>query len=275
MATTIKLRRDTAANWTSTNPILAAGEPGLETDTTKTKYGNGTDRWRTLPYAYGGLGAFPTFNGGTLTNSLTILDVTSSTSYSTGALTIAGGVGIQGDLYTGGNVNSNKLYVQTSGYDANNHGLAIANAGTSLVGITLQGSGDKIVKIAQSNGTVYLTANTGTDFDPTSGSMLIVSKNDTIVLATTSATNATSGALQVAGGAGISGDLYVQGGVYADGGQQVLTTVSFADLISTIAIPYNATGSSWAVYPPAKPTTVQEAIDRIVLLLNSHYGRIP
>ena len=29
----IKLRRDTAANWTSANPTLAAGELGFETDT--------------------------------------------------------------------------------------------------------------------------------------------------------------------------------------------------------------------------------------------------
>ena len=31
----IKLRRDLAATWTSTNPTLAAGEPGYETDTKK------------------------------------------------------------------------------------------------------------------------------------------------------------------------------------------------------------------------------------------------
>jgi hypothetical protein len=40
MASLIKLRRDTAANWTSVNPTLASGEPGLETDTLKIKYGN-------------------------------------------------------------------------------------------------------------------------------------------------------------------------------------------------------------------------------------------
>jgi hypothetical protein len=54
MTTRIKLRRDTAANWTSQNPILALGEPGLETDTRKIKYGDGTSHWSTLPYAAGG-----------------------------------------------------------------------------------------------------------------------------------------------------------------------------------------------------------------------------
>lgn len=49
----IKLRRDTAAAWTSANPILAAGEPGLETDTGKIKYGDGATAWQSLDYSGG------------------------------------------------------------------------------------------------------------------------------------------------------------------------------------------------------------------------------
>lgn len=41
-----RIRRDTAANWTSVNPTLALGEPGLETDTRRVKYGDGTTAWR-------------------------------------------------------------------------------------------------------------------------------------------------------------------------------------------------------------------------------------
>jgi hypothetical protein len=48
--TVIKLRRDTAANWESTNPVLASGEEGYETDTGLRKVGNGTVAWMTLPY---------------------------------------------------------------------------------------------------------------------------------------------------------------------------------------------------------------------------------
>lgn len=44
-------RRDTAANWTSTNPTLAAGEIGIETDTYKFKVGNGSTAWTSLPYS--------------------------------------------------------------------------------------------------------------------------------------------------------------------------------------------------------------------------------
>jgi len=53
MTTRIKLRRDTAANWTETNPVLAQGEPGLETDTSKVKYGDGETAWADLDYASG------------------------------------------------------------------------------------------------------------------------------------------------------------------------------------------------------------------------------
>lgn len=49
--TTIKLRRGTASEWTTANPILAAGEMGIETDTRKFKFGDGTTPWNTLAYA--------------------------------------------------------------------------------------------------------------------------------------------------------------------------------------------------------------------------------
>jgi len=47
---TIQLRRGTANQWTTANPILAAGEAGYETDTKKLKYGDGTSNWTSLPY---------------------------------------------------------------------------------------------------------------------------------------------------------------------------------------------------------------------------------
>lgn len=49
----IVVRRDTAANWTSANPTLAAGEIGFETDTGKFKIGNGSTAWTSLGYKEG------------------------------------------------------------------------------------------------------------------------------------------------------------------------------------------------------------------------------
>jgi len=54
MAVTIALRRDTAADWTSADPILAEGEVGLELDTGKFKVGDGIAVWSSRPYFTGG-----------------------------------------------------------------------------------------------------------------------------------------------------------------------------------------------------------------------------
>ncbi len=46
----VQLRRDTAANWVTADPTLSAGEIGVETDTLKTKAGDGTTAWTALEY---------------------------------------------------------------------------------------------------------------------------------------------------------------------------------------------------------------------------------
>ena len=51
MPTQIQLRRDTAADWTSNNPTLSAGEFGWESDTNRFKIGDGSTAWTSLGYA--------------------------------------------------------------------------------------------------------------------------------------------------------------------------------------------------------------------------------
>lgn len=46
-----RIRRDTTANWASANPVLKLGEPGLETDTRRIKYGDGSTAWNSLGYS--------------------------------------------------------------------------------------------------------------------------------------------------------------------------------------------------------------------------------
>jgi hypothetical protein len=58
-----KQRRDTAANWTSVNPTLLAGEIGIESDTNKWKVGTGSAAWTALAYMPGSqLSAYPIVN---------------------------------------------------------------------------------------------------------------------------------------------------------------------------------------------------------------------
>jgi hypothetical protein len=71
MTTRIKLRRDTAANWTANNPILALGEPGIETDTNKFKFGDGVSRWNALEHV----------GGDTLTDDGSVVVNTGSTAH--------------------------------------------------------------------------------------------------------------------------------------------------------------------------------------------------
>jgi len=49
----IKLRRSTASEWSSTNPVLSLGEPGVETNTRKIKIGDGVKTWNQLNYVAG------------------------------------------------------------------------------------------------------------------------------------------------------------------------------------------------------------------------------
>lgn len=76
MTARMQQRRDTAANWTSSNPTLAAGEIGIETDTQKMKVGTGSTAWTSLAYAATGtvtsITAGTGLTGGTISSSGTI-----------------------------------------------------------------------------------------------------------------------------------------------------------------------------------------------------------
>lgn len=50
VVTQIQVRRGTASQWTSTNPTLASGEWGFESDTGRVKIGNGSSTWTALLY---------------------------------------------------------------------------------------------------------------------------------------------------------------------------------------------------------------------------------
>ena len=65
VAKRVQLRHDTAANWTTANPTLLAGEIGIETDTNRMKIGDGSTLWQVLPYFPPDTGLGSVFDGGT------------------------------------------------------------------------------------------------------------------------------------------------------------------------------------------------------------------
>jgi len=48
--TVIKFKRGLSVSWETQNPILAAGEAGVEIDTGQLKVGDGSTPWNSLPY---------------------------------------------------------------------------------------------------------------------------------------------------------------------------------------------------------------------------------
>jgi len=83
----IQVRRGVAADWTSVNPILAAGEMGVETDTNKFKFGNGTGAWNTLAYAASDSAAIGEISQDAINTALTMGSGLTKT-YNDGANTI-------------------------------------------------------------------------------------------------------------------------------------------------------------------------------------------
>jgi hypothetical protein len=86
---TIKIRRDTAGNWTTNDPTPAQGEWCLETDTKYVKIGDGSTAWTSLAYIldrpYGSMYNNSTI-AVTLTDANTWYEVDGATAWTTGEL---------------------------------------------------------------------------------------------------------------------------------------------------------------------------------------------
>lgn len=126
----LQIRRDTAANWVTANPILSQGEIGFETDTFRYKIGDGSTVWTSLVYESG---LFP--NG---------------TKSSPNLIAAAGGISILGTL-------REVQFIAGNGgpIDPITHNPQIA-AGTSV--------GQELV-LRGTNSTNYVTLHNGTGLD--------------------------------------------------------------------------------------------------------------
>lgn len=120
--TQFQFRRGTAAQWTSANPILAAGEFGYEADTGKGKIGNGSTAWSSLPYVIGA------FDANQLTGTTLAPTVVSSALTSVGTL---GSLGVTGAVQAGSiNVTGNVIYnIATNAQGGTTYTLSQTDAG--------------------------------------------------------------------------------------------------------------------------------------------------
>ena len=147
MPTQIQLRRDTAADWTSNNPTLAAGEFGWESDTSKYKIGNGSTAWNSLAYA------------SEINDSITITDNTIKTNVSNANLELSangsGKVSISGLLYPSSDGSADQV-LKTDG--SGNLSFVAQSGGVSLATSTNN-------QVATVTGSNALTGETNLTFD--------------------------------------------------------------------------------------------------------------
>lgn len=150
--TQIQVRRDAAATWTSTNPTLAEGEIGFETDTGKFKIGTKVatvlQTWTQLPYA---------------TDASDITGTTLSTSVTTA--TGLTSIGTLGSLNVTNTVAAGTLTGSGTGITALNG----SNVSTGTVGILYGGTGATTAALAR---TALGVAASGANSDITSLSAL-------------------------------------------------------------------------------------------------------
>lgn len=150
VSTKILHRRDTAANWTTTNPTLSAGELGFETDTLKFKVGDGSTAWTSLKYS----------------QDASLLSGTASLT----SLSTSGNLTVGGDLTVNGTVTS----INSTTVSVDDKNLVLGNSASSSNttadggGITVEATtgGDKTWTWVNSTGSwtsnqdVDLSANT-------------------------------------------------------------------------------------------------------------------
>jgi hypothetical protein len=166
MTSRLQNRRDTAANWTSNNPTLAAGEIGYETDTGKLKIGNGSTAWTSLGYTQNG----------------TVTSITAGTGLSGGTITSTGTIAIDSTVVTlsGGQTLTNKTLTTPVISSITNTGtLTLPTSTDTLVGrATTDTLSNKILLAPEERTTVSATAATGTiNFDAVTQGVLYYTSN--------------------------------------------------------------------------------------------------
>lgn len=127
----IQVRRGTSSDWSTVNPVLAAGEMGVETNTRKIKVGDGSTAWNSLDYIASDAPAIGEIAQDAINDALTAGTGITKT-YNDGANTITVEVNtnvIATKSYVDGEISATESYadsaVSTHNSDATNvHGIA-------------------------------------------------------------------------------------------------------------------------------------------------------
>ena len=136
----IKLRRDTAANWLSSNPVMALGEPGYDTTNNKLKIGDSTSTWTQLTFLTDAAGVDGTYSPTTPADwigSPTVGTVVSGLDELAGRVTVVEGTVPNQSLNTTDSVTFNEItsttLVQNSSRTASPNSVNVLGSTSTVV----------------------------------------------------------------------------------------------------------------------------------------------
>ena len=140
--------------------------------------------------------------------SIALTNSTASSNTASGALTVTGGVGIGGNLYVGGTI----------------YGVADVTGIITTASNITAGTAGQLLYQSAAGVTSFVGPGTSGDVLVSNGTSTPTYNNTLVLSGTTSATNTSSGALQVRGGVGIGGALYVASTSYINS-SKILTAI--------------------------------------------------
>jgi hypothetical protein len=233
----LQLRADTAANWTSVNPILLANELGRETDTGKIKIGNGASTWTSLAYQAwatlpiavnaGGTGQTSYTNGQLLIgnstgNTLTKATLTAGSGVAitngTGSITVAASGIANANIAANAAIVDTKLATISTAGKVSNSATTAASANTASAIVARDASGN---------------FSAGTITADLAGNASTVTTNANLTGDVTSVGNATSIAAGVIVDADVNASAAIAGTkIDPDFGSQAITTNGSIDALS-------------------------------------------
>lgn len=178
--------------------------------------------------------------------NISILPTTAATSTTTGALQVAGGVGISGATYFGANINVQHIIPTANvtydlGSPTNRFRTLYISGNTIDIGGATMRSDSTGITFTHGSGSAFTVAAAGTT--PTTSNASGAFGN-VVVSSGVASSSTTTGALIVTGGAGISGDLNVGGTLYVSNLQaRGSTTLQVQDpllyLTANVVYPWN------------------------------------
>jgi len=157
------------------------------------------------------------------TNNINIVPIAASTSTSTGAFTVAGGVGIGGSLYVASATAISGITINNGIITGNLTGTATTAQNLNTVSALTNSAHLILFSPSNSGSGVAVSSNSAISYNP---STLVLSTSGLAITAGTASTNSSTGALIVTGGVGIGGSLYVAGDLTINGTTTTINTVT-------------------------------------------------